>query len=218
MTDKNKMPYSRAYGVRHLKRVDSTMRQLITLVGPCRLEYEFELTPYQSLLRAIVFQQLATPAATAIYQRLQALFPAPCEITPEQLLSVPRDQLRAVGLSQGKILSVYELSTMQLAGDLPNAQAMQSMDDEEIIASFSMVRGIGRWTVEMMLLHKLGRPNILPVTDLGIRKGYQLSHRLEELPNTRILKDKSLLWSPYCSVASWYLWRATDSVDWSKIS
>jgi len=215
MNKKSPLPYSPTKAIRHLSAVDSQMRDLIELVGPFKLKFEFSISPFQSLLRAIVFQQLATSAATAIYQRFQSLFVDPGAITPQQVLALSPDLLSKAGLSRAKCAAVLDLSDKCVERLIPDTEGMAAMSDSELIACLSSVRGIGPWTAEIMLLHRLARPDILPTTDLGIRKGYQLAYQLDELPTPKALLQDTSHWSPFRSVASWYLWRATDSVDWS---
>jgi 3-methyladenine DNA glycosylase/8-oxoguanine DNA glycosylase len=162
-----------------------------------------------SLARSIVHQQLAGAAASAIMGRVEALFPKG-RMTPKNLLKMEDIALRSAGLSQNKLLALRDLAAKCLDGTVPNKRALARMGDEEIIERISQVRGIGRWTVEMMLLFRLGRPNVLPVDDYGVRKGMQRLYKLRELPNKAAMRRRARKWEPWCSVASWYMWRCCE--------
>jgi len=198
----------------YLKRHDPVMADLIQRVGKLAIEAEaeFELSPFEALLRAIVYQQLTGKAAGTIHARVLKLFRGP--VTPRKILNKDDETLRGAGLSRNKVLAVQDLSRRTLDGTVPSMEELQTLSDEDIIKRLSAVRGIGQWTVEIMLIFKLGRPNVLPVADLGVRKGYQLAYNTNELPNAAELYEAGNAWAPYRSVATWYLWRATDKVDW----
>ncbi|MBX2839783.1 MAG: DNA-3-methyladenine glycosylase [Gammaproteobacteria bacterium] len=199
---------------RRLKKADPVMAELIKRVGPFKIETEFESSPFEALLRAIIHQQLSGKAAGAIHQRFCALFTG--EIDPEKLLKTDDATLREVGLSRAKVLAVRDLAEKRLNGTVPELPELIDLEDEAIIKRLTQVRGVGRWTVEMMLIFKLGRPDVLPVDDLGVRKGFQFAYRKKTMPNVKSLRLAGEVWRPYRSVASWYLWRAYDSVDWSE--
>jgi len=188
---------------------DPPLATLIQQVGSCRLSLEGRTTsPFEALLRAIVYQQLSGKAARVIHERLLALFAA--GPTPEQLLTIDDQTLRGAGLSRAKIAALRDLATKTLDGVVPSLAALAEMDDLEIISRLTAVRGVGRWTVEMLLMFHLGRPDILPVNDLGVRKGFMLTCGLAALPSPAELLEYGKRWKPYRSVASWYLWRAVD--------
>ena len=194
--------------VRALRLADPHLARIIALAGPCTLA-PTELSPYRALLRSIVFQQLSTKAASTIFGRVAALFPEGIP-TPEALLSVPEAALRAAGLSSNKVRSVRDLSEKALAGIVPTREALAQLPDEEVIAHCTQVRGIGRWTVEMLLMFHLGRPDVLPVDDLGIQKGAQRVYGLRKLPSPERLEKLAAPWRPWRTVGSWYLWRALE--------
>lgn len=198
----------------YLKRHDPVMADLIKRVGHFQIETEFELSPFEALLRAIVYQQLTGKAAGSIHRRVLQLFKG--GVTPRKLLNRDYDTLRAAGLSNNKVLAVQDLAAKTLDGTVPAMDVLQSLDDDDIVERLTSVRGVGRWTVEMMLIFKLGRANVLPVADLGVRKGYQLAYNTKELPTAAALSEAGESWAPYRSVASWFLWRATDEVDWAE--
>lgn len=197
---------------RRLKNADPVMASLIKRVGPFKMQTEFELSPFEALLRAIVHQQLSVKAAAAIHARVTALFDA--EIHPQVLLDTDVQTLRDAGLSKAKVLAVQDLARRRLDGTVPDLSVLQQEPDERIIERLCTVRGVGQWTVEMMLIFRLGRADVLPVNDLGVRKGYHFAYGTKELPTIKELTQAGLLWAPYRSVASWYLWRASE-LNWS---
>jgi len=178
------------------------------------METEFELSPLEALLRAIVYQQLTGKAAAAIHGRVLALFRGKVTALKLQRLSV--NSLREAGLSRAKVLAAHDLAARCMDGTVPSLEELLTQSDEAIIDRLTEVRGVGRWTVEMMLIFRLGRADVLPVNDLGVRKGYHLASPTPDLPTLSELKQAGECWAPYRSVASWYLWRATDQVDWSQ--
>ncbi len=197
---------------RHLKNADPVMARLIKRVGPFKLPTEFELSPFQALLRAIVHQQLSMQSAAAIHARVVALFEG--DIQPQALLDTDAESLRTAGLSKAKVLAVQDLAKRRLDGTVPELAVLQQESNEQIIERLCSVRGVGRWTVEMMLIFKLGRADVLPVNDLGVRKGYHFAYGTAALPKPKELLNAGKLWEPYRSVASWYLWRASE-LDWA---
>ena len=196
----------------HLRRRDRTIAALVRRVGPFAMESRAHLTPFQALLRAIVYQQLSGLAAASIDRRLKALFPGR-RPTARRLLDLDDDALRAVGLSRSKVASVRDLAHKTVDRVVPSRRTLAHMDDEAIVEQLTCIRGIGRWTVEMLLIFNLGRPDVLPVGDLGVRKGFMLHRGDEEMPDAGLLEAEGERWRPYRSVASWYLWRATE-LDW----
>lgn len=204
-----RLPYSRHQAIRVLERNDKRMASVISRVGPCRLQLRHQLTPFNALLRAVVYQQLSGTAAASIYGRVLSLF-SHRRPTPEKVLRVGPNGLRSAGLSQAKAVSIVDLAIRTRTGAVPSSRALQRMSDQEIIDTLSQVRGVGRWTVEMLLIFHLGRADVLPSTDLGVRKGVQRAYRLRELPTPEQVIRRGERWRPYRSVASWYLWRVND--------
>ena len=204
--------YEPAAALRHLRRRDRTLAALIRRVGPFALQSRAHLTPFQALLRAIVYQQLSGLAAGSIDRRLKALFPGR-RPSARRLLELDDETLRGVGLSRSKVASARDLAEKAVSGVVPSRHALDGMSDEAIIEHLVTIRGIGRWTVEMLLIFSLGRPDVLPVADLGVRKGFMLHRGEDELPDMRELTAYGERWRPYRSVASWYLWRACY-LDW----
>jgi 3-methyladenine DNA glycosylase/8-oxoguanine DNA glycosylase len=195
--------------VEHLCAADPKLAALIAQVGPCTMEIPHHFSIFYSLARSIVHQQLAGSAAGAILGRVDALFPRR-HMTPGKLLELGDAALRGAGLSQNKLAALRDLAAKCLDGTVPGKRKLAGMADEEIIERISQVRGIGRWTVEMMLLFCLGRPNVLPVDDYGVRKGMQLLYKTRELPNKAAMRRRACKWEPWCSVASWYMWRCLE--------
>ena len=204
------LAYDPQTAIATLSEADVQMGRLIERIGPFRLEVRGMLSPFQALMRAIVYQQLSGKAAATIYGRVVALFPDEQPPEPQHLLNVSEDMLRSAGLSRAKTAAVRDLAAKTLDGTVPSLTALRAMDDEEIIARLTAVRGVGRWTAEMLLIFRLGRPDVLPVHDLGVRRGFQRTYGLDSLPPPKSLLAHGDRWRPYRSVASWYLWRAAD--------
>ena len=160
-------------------------------------------------MRSIVFQQLAGKAAAAIHGRFVAALEGP--LTPENVLAAPEERLRAAGLSLNKLLSLRDLSAKVLDGTVP-LDGLEDLDDDEIVARVSTVRGIGRWTVEMFLIFQLRRPDVWPVDDLGVRRGYAVIHGLPEWPKPKALAALGDAYRPFRTVAAWYCWRTADTI------
>jgi DNA-3-methyladenine glycosylase II len=195
---------------RQLAKADPMLAALMARVGPCRLVVNESHDLFLALARAIVFQQLHGKAAEAIFQRTAALFTQSAAFTAADIAAASDEQLQSAGLSRNKQLALRDLAARVLQGSLPTMPALQVMDDDSIIDTLTRVRGIGRWTVQMLLIFRLGRVDVLPVDDYGVRKGFMLLQGLGELPSTTSLRLQGERWAPYRTVASWYLWRATE--------
>ncbi|MGH7210511.1 MAG: DNA-3-methyladenine glycosylase family protein [Acetobacteraceae bacterium] len=189
---------------------DPAWRDLIGRVGRPRMVIERKRSPYEALMRALAHQQLHGTAARAILARFDALYPGATFPSPEQVLSTPDAALRACGFSGSKIASMREISARAADGTVPTRRQAMRMSDAELIERLTGIRGVGRWTVEMLLIHTLGRPDILPVDDFGVRDGYRALYGLEEQPKPRDLAAIGEAWAPFRSTAAWYLWRASD--------
>jgi DNA-3-methyladenine glycosylase II len=198
--------------VNHLKRVDPKLARIIDAVGAYRLQLRTEGSHFQALARAIVFQQLSGKAAGTIFGRFNALFPPNEGATPTSVLASSAEQLRSVGLSRQKIAYLKDLSARVHAGDLP-LDSVESMNDDDLIAHLVQVKGIGRWTAQMFLMFRLGRPDVLPELDLGIQNAIKRAYRMRKRPTPNQVKKIGAKWSPHCSVACWYLWRSLDDGD-----
>jgi methylated-DNA-[protein]-cysteine S-methyltransferase len=196
----------------HLRGCDARLRRLMDAVGPFRMQLQSTPSVFGALAEAIVYQQLHGKAAASIFARLCALFGAgAAALDPEQLLGTSDERLRSAGLSRAKLLSLQDLARRTQAGELPTLEQARSLDDETLVERLTQVRGIGRWTVEMLLMFRLGRPDVLPVDDFGIRKGFGVTFGDGELAERKQLASHAERWRPYRSVASWYLWRAAEA-------
>ena len=167
-------------------------------------------SPFQALLRAIVYQQLTGKAAATILGRVFDLHPGRGALAPADLLGTSDARLRGAGLSRAKVAAVKDLAARTLDGTVPTLARLKRMSDEEILSRLVEVRGVGPWTVEMLLIFRLGRPDVLPTSDFGVRKGFMLTYRKRELPAAKELLAHGERWRPFRSVASWYMWRAVD--------
>jgi DNA-3-methyladenine glycosylase II len=193
-----------------LARRDARIGALVVAVGPCELRRgRPRRSHFAELARAICFQQLAGSAARAIHGRFDALFDG--EPTPDTVLARPEADLRAVGLSAAKVASIRDLATRVVAGTV-RLDRLGRRSDDDVIDELTVVRGIGRWTVEMFLIFQLGRLDVWPVDDYGVRKGYASLHRLAEAPTPKALMPLGDAYRPYRSVAAWYCWRAVDTI------
>jgi len=212
-----KLPFDAAEAAEHLRASDAKLGALIDRAGPFTLRLDPRSSPFESLVESILYQQLNGKAAATIHSRVRAFFGG--DPTPEQLLGTPDEILRAAGVSGNKARALKDLAVRTLDGTVPTQAAIRKMSDAEIVARLTEVRGIGPWTVEMLLIFRLGRPDVLPATDYGVRKGFALTFlRLpksrplaaEDLPKPETLLKRGKRWAPFRSVASWYLWRACD--------
>jgi len=204
-----RLPYDPQVALQHLKKSDSVLAGLIVEVGAFGLQLKLEQTPFEALLRAIVYQQLSGRAAGSILNRVLELYDGEFP-KPDELLATSDERLRTCGLSRAKVKAVQDLAEKTKQGELPVPDEIDAMDDAAIIDAYSKVRGIGPWTVEMLLIFNLGRPDVLPATDLGIRRGYSVIFATDELPSPSALLAHGVIWKPYRSVASWYLWQAAN--------
>lgn len=220
--------------IAHLRAADPKLAALIDRVGHSDVRLMHGHSIYESLLRSIVYQQLAGAAAAAIFLRVQKLYvpnddaaadanaltggniriPRKTKALPypsaEQIASSSEELLRSAGLSRAKMLAIKDLAAKSLDGTVPSMQKARFMSDEELIERLTTIRGIGRWTVEMMLMFRLGRLDVLPVSDYGVRKGFQLIYRMRALPKPDRMHTIARKWAPYRSIGSWYMWRALE--------
>ncbi len=197
--------------VEHLKGVDPKLAVLIERVGECRFQVRSNLSIYETLLRSIMYQQLAGTAAAAILRRLQALFHDGGHYpTPEQILNASDELLRSAGVSRNKMLAIRDLALKTVEGVVPTRAQARRLENEILMERLTSIRGIGVWTVEMLLIFGLGRMDVLPVTDYGVRKGFQRTFRTRSLPTPKQMLRRGEKWRPYRSIASWYLWRAAE--------
>jgi methylated-DNA-[protein]-cysteine S-methyltransferase len=195
----------------HLHRVDRRLAKIIDHIGVPKMEVAHTSSVFVALARAIVFQQLSGKAAATIFGRVCALLPrGERDLNASNLLTLPPETLRTAGLSNNKMLALRDLAERSLAGEIPDLAALRRLDDEAVIQALTQVRGIGRWTVEMMLMFRLGRPDVMAVDDLGLRQGHALIMGQSGETDRRALAAYAERWRPYRSVAAWYLWRAVE--------
>ena len=201
---------------RHLAKSDPVMRRLIRQFGNCDLKPEKRRAPFQSLVLAVAHQQLNGTAANNILARFKKLFPGRRFPRPADLANVTDDQIRACGFSRAKILAIRDIAAKTLAGVVPTSRQIIELSDDEIVARLTEVRGVGRWTVEMLLIFQLGRPDVLPAADFGVRTGFRHAYRRRELPGAKELLALGECWRPHRTTAAWYLWRAADAAQKKK--
>ena len=194
----------------HLAKVDPVIGRLIQAVGPCPLTPLPDRSPFEALLRAVAHQQLNGTAAETILRRFLALFPGERFPQPEEVAAMPDEAIRAAGFSRSKLAAIRDICAKTISGVVPHREALAALPDEEIIQRLTECRGVGRWTVEMFLMFTLGRPDVLPVDDFGVRNGYRIAYGLGEMPSPKELLAAGECWRPHRTTASWYLWRAVD--------
>lgn len=186
------------------------MRRIIRECGPCTLVPEKRRSPFQSLVQAVAHQQLNGTAANTILRRFIKLFPGRRFPRPQDLAAVSDETLRGAGFSRAKVASIRDIAAKTLAGVVPTSRQIERLSDDEIITRLTEVRGVGRWTVEMLLIFQLGRPDVLPADDFGVRTGYRMAYRRRELPKVKELLAFGERWKPHRTTAAWYLWRVVD--------
>jgi DNA-3-methyladenine glycosylase II len=194
--------------LRHLRR-DAVLKRVIRQVGPCALK-PARRQPYEALVRAIAHQQVHGRAAEAILGRFMALCPEPGFPTPESVLALTPEAMRGAGLSANKVLAIRDIAEKAALGVIPGRAAARRLSDDVLIERLVALRGVGRWTVEMLLIFTLGRADILPVDDFGVREGYRVAAGLPEQPKPKALAEIGEAWAPFRTTAAWYLWRAAD--------
>lgn len=190
-----------------LSRVDDDWARQVEAIGPCRLEAKPTREPYEALVRAIAYQQLHAKAGDAILGRWLALYSGAAFPSAEQILATTAEEHRACGFSAAKLATIRGIAQATLNGTVPALAEARSMSDEALIERLTTLRGVGRWTVEMLLIYSLERPGVLPISDFGVREGYRRLKRLDETPTPRRMRDLGAAWSPHRTVAAWYLWR-----------
>ena len=195
---------------RHLSGADPVLARVIEAIGAYTPEAREEVHPFQALAHAIAHQQLNGTAANTILRRLCAACDEGPFPSPQWVLDAPVSQLRAAGFSFAKVAALKDLAQKTLASVVPGHDVLAKLGDEEIITRLTQVRGIGRWTVEMLLMFRLGRPDVLPVDDFGVRAGFRAAYGLRELPHPKALALYGERWKPHRSAAAWYLWRALE--------
>ena len=204
------LPFDLAAALEYLGARDERLRRLIAETVPFRLEIERVRSPYETLLKSIVYQSISGKAAATIFARIMALGGNGRAPTPDEMLKLRSPVLRKAGLSGAKTLAMKDLARKTLAGVVPTLARARKMSDDELVERLVSVRGIGVWSVEMFLIFRLGRPDVLPIHDLGVRKGWSLTYGTPALPKPKELLAFGERWRPYRTVASWYMWRAVE--------
>jgi len=197
------------------------MAALVDAAGPYTLRPIKCPSPFKHLAEAIISQQISGSAAEAILERFVALFEESVDFpTPRAVLAVKEHRLRSVGLSAAKVAAIRDLALNSEQGRIPDTATLDTLEDADIIEQLTVVRGIGPWTVQMTLMFQLGRPDVLPIADYGVRNGFRIAYRLRDLPTPRELARQGEKWAPYRSAAAWYLWRAVDldksGIEWTR--
>ena len=198
---------------RHLAATDSRFAELIARSRRYEIKILPAINPFDALAESIAYQQLSGKAAATIWKRVRALFPRRKHLDPKLVLATPDEKFRAAGLSRSKVAALKDLAGKSIDGTVPSSRALARMTDDEIIARLITVRGIGRWTAEMLLLFDLGRLDVWPVADYGVRKGFAKTFGRRKLPTSKQLMKVGEKWRPYRSVAAWYFWRALDKPE-----
>jgi 3-methyladenine DNA glycosylase/8-oxoguanine DNA glycosylase len=202
------LSFDLAEATRHLAAKDEKLAELIANTVPFQLHSDHLDSPYEVLLKAIAYQSISGKAAATILGRVKALSGNGRAPSPEQMLKLRKPALRKAGLSGAKILAMKDLAQKTIDGVVPTLEEAQKLSDEELVKRLVSVRGIGAWTVEMFLIFRLGRPDVLPIHDLGVRKGWALAYGKKHMPRPKELLKFGERWRPYRTVASWYMWRA----------
>lgn len=195
---------------RHISGSHPRMAELLARSRRYEIAPTLSIRPFDALAESIAYQQLSGKAAATIWKRVRALYPGRKYLDPKLVLATPDEKLRGAGLSRSKVAALKDLAAKTIDGTVPSARALAKMSDEEIISRLITVRGIGRWTVEMLLLFDLGRPDVWPVHDYGVQKGFAKTFGKRKLPTPKQLMKHGEKWRPYRSVAAWYFWRALD--------
>ena len=208
MTAAPKPQFDLAEAVKHLAARDEQLKLLIAETPPFKMDEDELQSPYEALLEAITYQSISGKAAGTIFSRIKALGSNGRAPTPEQVLKIRKPALRKAGLSGAKIQAFKDLAAKTIAGVVPSLEEAHKLSDEELIGRLTSVRGVGAWTVEMLLIFRLGRPDVLPVHDLGVQKGWAVTYGKKYMPKPKALLAFGERWRPYRTVASWYMWRA----------
>lgn len=196
---------------RHLSQADRVLARVIRKVGPCTIRPRRSCPPFQSLVQAVTHQQLNGTAAQTILNRFIALFPGQKFPTPEAIVAATDEQLRSAGLSRAKTAAIRDIALKTTTGHVPTRRDAVRLTDAELVARLTEIRGVGPWTVEMFLIFTLGRRDVLPVGDYGVRCGFAKAYGWKELPTPKELLAEGERWRPYRSIAAWYMWRVLDA-------
>lgn len=210
MTEVTSLPFDHIAAHEHLSRADKRLGRLIARVGAFQFKLDECDSVFESLLEAIVYQSISGKAAATIFARVKAIGSNGQCPRPDEILATRIQALRKAGLSNAKALAMKDLAQKTMDGVVPTLEAAAQMSDEELVERLVSVRGIGAWTVEMFLIFRLGRPDVLPIHDYGVQKGYALTYGKRDIPKPKQLLQFGERWRPYRTVASWYMWRAVE--------
>ena len=209
------LPFDLAAATRHLSAADEKLAALIAETAQFQTEMDAAQSPYEALLEAIAYQSISGKAAATIYARIKALGSNGRPPTPEQILKLRASTLRKAGLSGAKVLAMKDLAKKTIDGIVPTREQAEKMSDAELVERLDSVRGIGPWTVEMFLIFNLGRPDVLPIHDLGVQKGWSVAYGKKHMPRPKELLAFGERWRPFRTVASWYMWRAFERAGYA---
>jgi DNA-3-methyladenine glycosylase II len=201
-------PFDLAEAMKSLAERDNCLKLLIAETQSFQMDPDHLQSPYEALLEAIAYQSISGKAAATIFARIKALSSTGRAPTPQEMLKLREQALRKAGLSGAKVLAMKDLAKKTIEGVVPTLEDAQKLSDEELIERLTSVRGIGAWTVEMFLIFRLGRPDVLPIHDLGVKKGWSITYGKKHMPRPKELLAFGERWRPYRTVASWYMWRA----------
>ena len=204
------LAFDLAEAIRHLSERDDVLKALVAETAPFQIDVEDAQSPYEVLLESIVYQSISGKAAATIFGRIKALTASGGVPSPEEILKLRRPALRKAGLSGAKVEAMRDLAQKTLDGVVPSHDEAVKMSDDELVERLVSVRGIGAWTVEMFLIFRLGRPDVLPIHDLGVKKGWSVAYGRKYMPKPQELLKVGERWRPYRTVASWYMWRAFE--------
>src|SRR5579859_2435401 len=202
------LPFDLNAAVKHLSTRDEVLAELIRACSPFQAEMDAHQSPYEALLEAIAYQSISGKAAATIFGRVKALSSNGGIPTPQEMVKLRAKALRKAGLSGAKVLAMKDLAKKTIEGVVPSMEESEKLSDEELVKRLVSVRGIGAWTVEMFLIFRLGRPDVLPIHDLGVQKGWSVAYGKKHKPSPKELLAFGERWRPYRTVASWYMWRA----------
>jgi DNA-3-methyladenine glycosylase II len=209
-TPPSNLAFDLAKAVRHLCERDECLKRLIAETVPFEIDVADAQSPYEVLMESIAYQSISGKAAATIFERIKALGTNGRPPNPEEMLKIPTRKLRKAGLSGAKVLAMKDLARKAIEGIVPTFEEAQAISDDELVKRLISVRGIGAWTVEMFLIFRLGRPDVLPIHDLGVKKGWSVAYGKKHMPKPNELLKFGERWRPYRTVASWYMWRAFE--------
>ena len=214
-TQTSHLPFDLSAAINHLTARDEKLAELITATLPFQMDTDPLQSPYEALLESIAYQSISGKAAATIFGRVKALSSTGRAPTPQEMLKLRKPVLRKAGLSGAKILAMKDLAQKTIDGIVPSLEQAEKLSDEELVERLVSVRGIGAWTVEMFLIFRLGRPDVLPIHDLGVKKGWSVTYGRKHMPKPKELLAFGERWRPYRTVASWYMWRAFERAGYA---